>query len=259
MDRNTAEEVSGTPAIEEAQSDKKLSKKELNRLAARAKKAAAKAKDTGPEITTKIPNLPVADPSKDNYGRMTTDFPTGFASDATLVNLYELNDQHVAKMVILRTWVQHTQSSSAKLVFAELREESTWTVQAVAASNVTPDGVPPSGSSPAVSRAMVKFINTISPESFVAVEVQVNKPNELVKSCRVSGLELHITKCYVLATAPPVLGMGLTAAAQAIVDFGDTEKEDDKSECIIPTATMLTHLNKIAMHKRAPVQQAIAV
>lgn len=242
----------------------KLSKKELNKLAAKAKKAAEKAKQTAGQLTSKVADLSLEDPSKESYGRVTTDFPEGFSSDAPLVSLSSLSDEHDGKTVVVRAWIQNTRSQSAKMMFMELREEGTWTIQGLVVANVSAESSTPPEGKPAISRQMVKYINAINPESFVAVEATVLKPKDPVKSCRVSGFELHITKCYVLAPAPPALGLTLQASNQAIVDFGDQEKkpgeEDTKeSESAAPTASMLTHLNNIAMHKRAPVQQAIAV
>ena len=78
-----------------------------------------------------------------------------------------------------------------------------------------------------VSRRMVKWITitSINPESFTAVEAKVKQPLDPVKSCRVEGLELHITKCYVLASAPPMLGMTLAIANQPIVNFSDEKTQ----------------------------------
>ncbi|KAJ3522527.1 hypothetical protein NM208_g12819 [Fusarium decemcellulare] len=121
---------------------------------------------------------------------------------------------------------------------------------------------------PVVSRRMVKWVTSINPESFVAVEARVKQPLEPVKSCRVSGLELHITKCFVLASAPAMLGMTIGTASQPIVNFSDESAQvgdvdtgkvaEATVETTAPAASMLTHLDNIAMHKRAPVQQAIA-
>lgn len=113
-----------------------------------------------------------------------------------------------------------------------------------------------------VSRPMVKWIAGINPESFVVVEAKVQRPLEPVKSCRVSNFELLVTRCYTIATAPTMLGLTLAAANRAVVDFADeaTEtKEEEADKEGPPAASMLTHLDNIAMHKRAPVQQAIAV
>jgi aspartyl-tRNA synthetase len=148
----------------------------------------------------------------------------------------------------------------AKMAFVELREEGNWSIQAVIAAN--PEGTP-------VSRQMVKWIGAINPESFVVVEATVQKPLEPVKSCRVSNYELHITKCFIHAAAPTVLGMTLAAANRPIANFSDEEapvEEGVEKLSIapagettgIPAASMLTHLDNIVMHKRSAVQQAIA-
>ncbi|KAK4677295.1 hypothetical protein QC764_406640 [Podospora pseudoanserina] len=113
---------------------------------------------------------------------------------------------------------------------------------------------------------MVRWIAGINPESFVVIEAGVQRPIEPVKRCRVSNFELRITRCYLLAPAPVILGMTLAAANRPVVDFNDEaigakagvreEEETDKEGP--PAASMLVHLDNIAMHKRAPVQQAIA-
>ncbi|KAG6029793.1 hypothetical protein E4U41_000280 [Claviceps citrina] len=161
----------------------------------------------------------------------------------------------------------------AKMAFVELREERDWAIQGVVAAS--PDGRP-------VSKQMVKWIGGLTLESFVLVEGRLERPLEPVKSVRVSGYELHITKCYCVAPGPEVLGMGLVVAGKAVVNFDDEEATaagagagagaDDAaleearrgveatslSLDNVPSASMATHLNNPAMHKRAPVQQAIA-
>jgi aspartyl/asparaginyl-tRNA synthetase len=81
----------------------------------------------------------------------------------------------------------------AKMAFVELREVGSWAIQGVVAASA--EGKP-------VSRQMVKWIGGIKLESYVVVEATVQKPLEPVKSCRVSEFELHLTKVYVVATAP---------------------------------------------------------
>lgn len=151
------------------------------------------------------------------------------------------------------------------MAFVELREEGNWTIQGVVAAS--PEGTP-------VSRPMVKWVGGISLESFVLVEATVQKPLEPVKSCRVSEYELHIRKVFVLAAAPSVLGMTLAAANRPVTNFSDEDAAEKPVEegveklsisastettgSNIPAATMLTHLSNIVLHKRAPVQQAIA-
>ncbi|KAB5580023.1 tRNA synthetases class II-domain-containing protein [Coniochaeta sp. 2T2.1] len=240
------------------------SKKALKKAEAKAKKEALKAQRAAEQLTKQMAAVNVDDPAKDRYGKVTDTSPPKFSSEAQKVNLKTLGEDHEGKTVILRAWLQNSRTQSAKMAFVELREEGNWTIQGVVMA--TPEGTP---DDQAVSRPMVKAIAAITPESFIAVEAVVKKPLEPVKSCRVSGFELHITRCFTIAAAPPMLGLTLAAANRPIADFNDEEvapvegeakpaADEKKSEAELPAATMLTHLDNIAMHKRAPIQQAIA-
>lgn len=145
------------------------------------------------------------------------------------------------------------------MAFVELREERDWAIQGVVAANS--EGAP-------VSKQMVKWIGSLNLEGYILVEAKVVKPQEPVKSVKVSNYELHIAKCYVISPGPQVLGMGLAVANRPVTNFDDEDaggpvedvKEgvDNLSLENVPGASMATHLNNPVMHKRAPVQQAIA-
>lgn len=150
----------------------------------------------------------------------------------------------------------------AKMAFIELREERNWSIQGVIAANA--EGTP-------VSKQMAKWVGGLRLESFILVEATVKKPLEPVKSCRVSEYELHITKCYLVASGPEVLGLSLNAANRAVGAFDDEEPSQPAAAvaegvenlsladgAAAPNASLSTHLNNPVMHKRAPVQQAIA-
>ncbi|RFN50718.1 aspartyl-trna synthetase [Fusarium flagelliforme] len=233
------------------------SKKALKKAEAKAKKEALKAQRAA-ELAAQqaAAKLSLADdPAKDSYGNKQVT-RASFSEDAEEVEIRNLDESYNGKTVIVRAWLQNSRVQSAKMGFIELRKGGNWDIQGV---------IMASEQEPVVSKPMVKWITNISPESFVAVEAKVKQPLEPVKSCRVSTLELHITKCYVLAPAPAVLGMTLEAASQPIVNFSDeskageeAEKEKAENTSTVPSASMLTHLDNIAMHKRTPVQQAIA-
>ena len=235
------------------------SKKGQKKAEAKAKKEALKAQRAA-ELAAAASNVTLEDdPAQDNYGNK-PNVTSAFSQDAEHVEIRSLNEYHNGKTVVVRAWLQNARSQSAKMGFVELRKGGNWNIQGV---------IMASEEEPLVSRRMVKWITNIHPESYVAVEAKVKQPLEPVKSCRVSGLELHITKCYVLSPAPAMLGMTMEAASQPIVNFSDDsakagEAEAEKNakaaaENTTPSASMLTHLDNIAMHKRAPVQQAIAV
>lgn len=237
-----------------------ISKKAAKKAEAKAKKEAEKARRAAEQAAAAAAASAAAaaeDLAKDNYGQETHE--TKLSPDAIEINLRNLGEEHVGKTIQLRAWLQNARMQGAKMAFVELREEGNWSIQGVVAAN--PEGTP-------VSRLMVKWVGAINPESFVVVEAKVQKPLEPVKSCRVSNYELHITKCFVHAAAPNVLGMTLAAANRPITNFSDeeapVEQEVEKKLNIsgegpsIPAASMLTHLDNIVMHKRSAVQQAIA-
>jgi len=228
------------------------SKKAAKKAEAKAKKEAQKAERAAQLAAAAAKATLEDDPAADRYGdRPST---TGlFSDDAEEVEIPSLDESHIDKTVIVRAWLQNSRVQSAKMGFFELRKSGNWSVQGI---------VMASEQEPIVSRRMVKWVVGINPESFVAVEAKVKRPLEPIKACRVQGLELHITKCYVLASAPSMLGMTLAVANQPIVNFSDekapvSDVQPDKAT--VPAASMLTHLDNIAMHKRSPVQQAIAV
>ncbi|KAK3986119.1 aspartyl-tRNA synthetase [Cladorrhinum sp. PSN332] len=227
------------------------SKKGAKKAEAKAKKEALKSHRAA-ELAAAADNVTLEDdPAAESYGdrRCTASL---FSHAAEEVEIRSLNESHIDKTVIVRAWLQNTRVQSAKMGFLELSKTGNWSIQGI---------VMASDEEPTVSRRMVKWVMGINPESFVAVEAKVKQPLTPIKSCRVEGLELHITKRYLLASAPPMLGMTLAVANQPIVNFSDDKAqvgdvEADKTA--VPAASMLTHLDNIAMHKRSLVQQAIA-
>jgi aspartyl/asparaginyl-tRNA synthetase len=246
--------------------DDKVSKKAANKAAAKAKKEAAKAaakaqsKGQSEVVVSQSQQQPTEDPAKDKYGRSSELWPAVLSSDSEEINLRSLSETDVGKTVVLRAWLQNVRMQGAKMAFMELREEGNWAIQAVLVVSGAEE------KEHVVSKPMVKWAGSITAESFVIVEAKVEKPKDPVKSCRVSDFELHIRKVFVLAAAPNMLGLTLAAANRAVGSFSDEapsaeQKEADDKEAEktgIPVASMLTHLDNIAIHKRAPVQQAIA-
>ncbi|KAK3316139.1 aspartyl-tRNA synthetase [Apodospora peruviana] len=244
------------------------SKKGAKKAEAKAKKEALKAQRAA-ELAAAAAASGKAedDPAKDSYGNRKTT-AGAFSQDAQEVEIRALDETYIGKKVIVRAWLQRARVQSAKMGFVELRKGGNWNIQGVIMASGP-------GEEPVVSRPMVKWVTGINLESFIAVEAVVKQPLEPVKSCRVSGLELHLTKCFVLAPAPTMLGMTIGTASQPIVNFSDEssasadagkEKDAEAAASVVesltisaaPAASMLTHLDNIAMHKRAPVQQAIA-
>ncbi|KAK0656659.1 hypothetical protein B0T16DRAFT_385335 [Cercophora newfieldiana] len=249
------------PPVDAGEEGASTSKKAAKKAEAKAKKEAEKARRAAERAAAMAAQSSAAateDLATENYGDETPE--TKLSTDAIDIHLKTLGEEHVGKKVQLRGWIQNSRMQGAKMVFVEIREEGNWTIQGIAAAS--PEGTP-------VGRQMVKWIGAVNLESFVIVEATVEKPLEPVKSCRVSDFEIHITKFFVHAAAPAVLGMTLAAANRPIANFSDEEVPVEEGveklslaatsePAGIPAATMLTHLDNIVLHKRAPIQQAIA-
>ncbi|KAI0410898.1 aspartyl-tRNA synthetase [Xylaria grammica] len=233
------------------------SKKGAKKAEAKAKKEAEKARKAAEReaAAAAAKKNDDVDHAKDNYG----DVAPNTKVDAERVQLKNLGEAHLDKTIKLRAWIQNARMQGAKMAFVELREERSWSIQGVIAASS--EGKP-------VSKQMAKWVGGLSLESFVLVEAIVKKPLEPVKSCRVSDYELHITKCYLVAPGPEVLGLSLNASNRPVGSLDDEEPaqpavpaegvENLSLADAAPAASLLTHLNNIVMHKRAPVQQAIA-
>lgn len=262
--RSSAAPAEQAPPVAGGEDGAATSKKAAKKAAAKAAKEAEKAKRAAEraaaEQVAKSNAGPTEDLALDFYGNVKErKSKIQLAPEAVEINLKTVGKEHIGKTVILRAWLQNSRIQGAKMAFAELREEGLWTIQAVVAAN----------SEGTISKPMVKWIAGINPESFVLVEGTIEQPLEPVKSCRVSNFEVHIKKCYVTAAAPTMLGLTLSSASRAITNFSDEQPVEADVEKLsiaesataaptIPAATMLTHLDNIVMHKRAPVQQAIA-
>ncbi|KAG4414930.1 hypothetical protein IFR04_011953 [Cadophora malorum] len=242
-----------------------VSKKGAKKAEAKAKKEAEKARKAAEReaLAASSASASSIDNAKDNYGQI-SHIPT---IKAGIAHLRDLGEGDVGKTVKVRAWIQNARMQGAKMAFVELREEGNWTVQGVVAATAEKkEGESEGdkeGSEGVVSKQMVKWIGGLKLESFVEVEASVQKPLEPVKSCKVSGLELHLTKVYLVAAAPEMLGLGLGAASRAVGRLDEEEVVEEKVEGLTitegtPLASLATHLNNPAMHKRAPVSQAIA-
>lgn len=234
------------------------SKKAMKRAQAKAQKETEKARRTAEnkakEATAKATAINTEDLAQGNYGLLSRRTKV----DAERTKLKDVTDKHLGNIIKVRGWIQNARMQSLKMVFIELREERDWAIQGIVAS--TPDGK-------SVSRQMVKWINGLTLESFLLIEGKIMSPLEPVKSVRVSSYELHITKCYCIAPAPESLAMSLAIANKAVTNFdeddgvsveGPRKAVEALSVSAMPSASMATHLNNPVMHKRAPVQQAIA-
>lgn len=194
------------------------SKKGAKKAEAKAKKEAEKARKAAEREAQALASGsgPSEDLAKENYG----DISHKITIPSPQIHLRDLGEEHFGKTVKFRAWIQNARMQGAKMAFVELREEGNWTVQGVVSANA--EGTP-------VSKQMVKWIGGLKLESFVMVEASVQKPLEPVKSTKVSGFELHLVKCYLVAAAPEVLGLGLGAASRAVGSLAEEETKEEAS------------------------------
>lgn len=211
------EPTANTPPIEEG--GEQTSKKAAKKAEAKAKKEAEKARKAAEREAAAAQQGGASgggeDLAKDNYGVLPK---TGIRLDAERIELEKLTEEHVGKKVQIRAWIQNARQQGAKMAFVELRKRGDWTIQGVVSASA--EGTP-------VSRPMVKWIGALRLESLVLIEAVVQKPLEPVKSTKVSGLELHLTKVYLVAAAPENLGMTLATASVAV---GGVDEDEEATE-----------------------------
>ncbi|KAJ2902107.1 hypothetical protein MKZ38_001016 [Zalerion maritima] len=241
------------------------SKKGAKKAAAKAKKEAEKAKRAAEREAQLAAQKAAAvagedDNAKHNYGEWTPHTHV----DHKRLHVRDTTAADEGKVIKVRAWVQNSRMQGAKMCFLELREERNWTIQAIVAATNPEEKEDP------VSKQMVKWVGAIRPESFVLVEAVVAKPLDPVKSCKVSDAELHLRKVYTIASGPEALVLQLGVANKPVtkLDEEDTAEEtakavealsvSDAAASAAPAASLATHLNNPVMHKRAPIQQAIA-
>jgi aspartyl-tRNA synthetase len=104
-------------------------------------------------------------------------------------NISELGPEHVDQTVLLSARVHNSRPTGAKMLFITLRQQ-TVTAQSIL---VLEEGL--------ISKQMLKFATSISPESLVRVEAVVTKSPELIKSCTLQEYELKIQKIHVVSEA----------------------------------------------------------
>lgn len=188
-----------------------VSKKGAKKAEAKAKKEAEKARKAAErEAAAKASGAGAAaeDLAKENYGAL----PKNYKSETQRVRLEKITDAHVGQKITVRGTLQNSRMQGAKMVFIELGKGGQ-SIQGVMAASQ--EGKP-------VSKQMVKWTGSVKLESVILLEAVVEKPLDAVKSCTVSGYELHIHKLYVVASAPDTLPVSVATASRAV---GDVDEE----------------------------------
>jgi aspartyl/asparaginyl-tRNA synthetase len=221
----TTEDGPSKNALKKAQKEKeKAEKKAAAKKAEQENRAAA-------QVALK------EDTAKDNYGTVPSS-----AERPTITRLQQLTGDFVGKEVTVVTRVHNIRGQSAKLAFLMLRQQGE-TIQAVVAA---------AGDS--VSRQMVKWSSGIHINSIVRVSGVVIKPEPPVTSATLSGLELHVTKIYMVAEATEQIPIQVKDLERPN-ERPDEETKEAAGE--VPIVSLATRLDNRTIDLQTKCNQAI--
>ncbi|KAG4301441.1 hypothetical protein PCK1_002367 [Pneumocystis canis] len=168
----------------ELDNKKFMSKKELKKLQEKERKN--KEKKENELLCSKIKNETLSDDfAEENYGKkkMNQSFEKSGKQFHPICNLSELMD---GKDVVLRARLQTSRLQEGnKMCFLLLRQHLS-TVQALVIADEK-----------LISRKMVKWCGSISPESIVLVEGQIKKSPGIITSSTQQDVEVHIHKIFI--------------------------------------------------------------
>lgn len=228
MSEPLAGPVEGGPsknALKKAQKEKEKAEK----------KAAAKKAEQ--ESRAAIQVAVQEDTAKDNYGPL----PSSNEGPA-ITKLQQLTAESVGHEVTVVARVHNSRSQSAKLAFLMLRQQGE-TIQAVLA-----------GGGDSVSRQMVKWSIGIHINSVVRVSGVVSKPDPPVASATLSGLELHVTKIYMIAEAGEQIPIQVKDLERP------NERPDEEAKEVageVPIVSLATRLDNRPIDLQTKCNQAI--
>ena len=199
-----------------------------------AKKAAAKKADEDKRAAQQ--QQAGEDAATENYGDPSK------SKETTIIPLKDLSEEDVDKEVTVIARIHNSRSQSAKLAFLMLRQRGL-TIQAVVAA-----------SGDAVSKQMVKWCIGVNVNSFVKVSGLIKKPDPPVMSASISGLEMHVTKIYMISQASEVLPMQVKDAERPPPETGDEDQTDAEGT---PIVTLKTRLDNRVIDLQTECNQAI--
>ncbi|EDQ85355.1 uncharacterized protein MONBRDRAFT_38870 [Monosiga brevicollis MX1] len=139
------------------------------------------------------------DQSQDLYGNLALIQSTE-RSDTVYTQIQNLVPALANNEVTLRARV-HSKRVTGRLAFVTLRQR-THTVQVVFEENAT------------ISKAMIKFIEKLNPESIVNIVGTVTEPATPVESCTQRDVEIKGKACFVVTSALPSLPLQIEDAAR---------------------------------------------
>ncbi|EGF76505.1 hypothetical protein BATDEDRAFT_14798 [Batrachochytrium dendrobatidis JAM81] len=128
------------------------------------------------------------DYSVDCYGKLPMNQSVARLNETrTLIS--EVNASHVGSSILLSARVQTVRPTGSKMLFMTLRQ-GTDSLQTVLTVNAE-----------SVSKHMLKFATSISPESLVLISGEVIKVDVLITGCTVQEYELKVSKIFIVSEA----------------------------------------------------------
>ncbi|CAB3402037.1 unnamed protein product [Caenorhabditis bovis] len=215
----------------------KLSKKELNKLARKAKKESLAAEKGNAQQHQGDGDQ--EDYSKDLYGS----YGLVNSKEKKELNIIRVKDVTSA-VATQEIWVRgrvHTTRSKGKNCFIVLRQ-GVYTVQVAMFMNEK------------ISKQMLKFVASISKESIIDVHAVVNKVENAVESCTQQDVELLANQVFVVSSSAPKLPLQIEDASRKAPT--DEEKANDK-ENKLAVVNLDTRLDNRILDLRTATSQAV--
>ncbi|KAL9055741.1 MAG: hypothetical protein Q9162_003377 [Coniocarpon cinnabarinum] len=226
-------------ALKKAAKEKEKAEKAAKRKAAEeTQKAQAEAEDVSKEDYGDLPLVGSAayNPPHDNR-RTLQDISQQYTENTSFAEVPG------GPKVVFRATVENAREQSAKLTFLVLGHKLD-TIQAVVAA------------SESTSRQMVKYAKNITQQSQVVVHGLVKKPKDLVKSCTIGWLEIHVERLFVIARAETPLPVQVEDCERALPEE-DATAAAANDESGRPLVGLATRLNNRTIDLRSKLNTAI--
>ncbi|KAF1761185.1 hypothetical protein GCK72_009439 [Caenorhabditis remanei] len=200
----------------------KLSKKELNKLARKAKKDEKVTEKGGNHQQSA--SMEQEDYSKDFYGSYGL-VNSSEKKELNFLRVKEINVSNATKDIWVRGRV-HTIRSKGKNCFIVLRQ-GVYTVQIVMFMNDK------------ISKQMLKFVSSISKESIIDVYATINKVEAPIESCTQKDVELLAQQVFVVSASAPKLPLQIEDASRRAPTDEEKAKEQENQLAVVNLDTRL--------------------
>ncbi|KHN87168.1 Aspartate--tRNA ligase, cytoplasmic [Toxocara canis] len=210
---------------------KKLSKKELNKIARQQKKAEKKLENAAMHAKENDAGDVEEDVSNGLYGT----YPLIQSAEKKHLDFVDVGDVTGA-LNDKEIWIRgrlHTSRSKGKTCFVVVRQR-VHTVQVMLSVGDK------------ISKQMLKFVSNLPKESIIDVCGVVRQVDQEIASCTQKDVELHVTQVHVVSTAEPRLPLQIEDASRA---------QDEASG--LSTVNLDTRLDNRVLDLRTPTSQAI--